>query len=97
CRASWSSTGRRRFATATGSVVSVWLIVNEVNNNHPHSASDAGEAVDGRRQKNLALILARQFAATLAMPMFVADAEGRLVFFHKPAGRAVARPIPGSG
>ena len=40
-----------------------------------------------RRQKNIALILARQFAGTLAMPMFIADGEGRVVFYNEPAGR----------
>jgi PAS domain-containing protein len=41
--------------------------------------------VDGPRQKPLVLILAREFASTLAMPMFVADAEGNLVFYNEPA------------
>jgi PAS domain-containing protein len=41
--------------------------------------------VDGPRQKPLVLILAREFASTLAMPMFVADADGNLVFYNEPA------------
>ena len=41
--------------------------------------------MDGPRQKPLVLILAREFASTLAMPMFVADAEGNLVFYNEPA------------
>jgi len=41
--------------------------------------------VDGPRQKPLVLILAREFASTLAMPMFVADGEGDLVFYNEPA------------
>jgi PAS domain S-box-containing protein len=41
--------------------------------------------VDGPRQKPLALILAREFASTLAMPMFVADGDGNLVFYNEPA------------
>ena len=53
--------------------------------------------MDGRRQKNLALILARQFAATLAMPMFVADAEGRLVFYNEPAEQLIGRTFAEMG
>jgi PAS domain-containing protein len=45
----------------------------------------------GRQQKNLALILARQFAQTLAMPMFVVDSEGRLVFYNEPAELLIGR------
>jgi hypothetical protein len=39
----------------------------------------------GRRQKNLVLILAREFASKLATPMFIADAAGDLVFYNEPA------------
>jgi PAS domain-containing protein len=53
--------------------------------------------VNGRRQKNLALILARQFAATLAMPMFVADADGRLVFYNEPAEQLIGRTFAETG
>jgi PAS domain S-box-containing protein len=38
-----------------------------------------------RQQKNLILILAREFASKLATPMFVADAEGELVFYNEAA------------
>jgi len=38
-----------------------------------------------RRQKSLVLILAREFAANLAMPVYVADAEGTLVYFNEAA------------
>ncbi len=41
--------------------------------------------VEGRRQKNLVLILAREFASKLATPVFVADAAGSLVFYNEPA------------
>ena len=41
--------------------------------------------MQGRRQKNLVLILAREFASKLATPMFVADADGNLVFYNEPA------------
>jgi PAS domain-containing protein len=38
-----------------------------------------------RRQKSLVLILARELAANMAMPVYIADAEGRLVYFNEPA------------
>jgi hypothetical protein len=38
-----------------------------------------------RRQKNLVLILAREFASKLATPMLIADVDGNLVFFNEPA------------
>jgi PAS domain-containing protein len=41
--------------------------------------------VESGRQKHLVLILAREFASMLATPMFVADENGRLVFFNEPA------------
>ena len=37
------------------------------------------------------LILAREFASKLAMPMLVSDADGNLVFFNEPAGRVLGR------
>jgi PAS domain-containing protein len=51
----------------------------------------------GGRQKNLALILARQFAATLAMPMFVVDADGRLVFYNEPAEELIGQTFAEMG
>jgi PAS domain-containing protein len=47
--------------------------------------------VDGGRQKNLALILARQLAGSLAMPMFVVGPDGRLVFYNEPAEQLIGR------
>jgi PAS domain S-box-containing protein len=44
-----------------------------------------------RRQKSLVLILAREFASQLAMPMFVADPEGNLVFYNESAERVLGR------
>ena len=47
-----------------------------------------------RRQKSLVLILAREFASQLAMPTFIVDEEGNLVFYNEAAeailGRAFA-------
>lgn len=37
------------------------------------------------RQKNLLLILARDVASKIATPMFVVDADGRLVFYNEAA------------
>jgi PAS domain-containing protein len=53
--------------------------------------------VEGGRQKNLALILARQFAAMLAMPMFVVDENGRLVFYNEPAEQLTGRTFAETG
>jgi PAS domain S-box-containing protein len=53
--------------------------------------------VVGGRQKNLALILARQLAGTLAMPMLVVDADGRLVFYNESAEQLVGRTFAETG
>jgi PAS domain-containing protein len=47
--------------------------------------------VQGRRQKNLVLILAREFASKLATPMFVIDGQGDLVFYNEPAEMILGR------
>jgi PAS domain-containing protein len=53
--------------------------------------------VQGRKQKNLVLILAREFASTLATPVFVADAEGNLVFYNEPAEIVLGQPFAEAG
>jgi PAS domain-containing protein len=59
--------------------------------------------VEGRPQKHLALILARELASQLATATFIADASGELVFYNEPAeeilGRtfAEAGPMPAEG
>jgi PAS domain-containing protein len=53
--------------------------------------------VDGRRQKNLVLILAREFASKLAHPMLVTDAQGNLVFYNEPAEDVLGRPFNEAG
>ena len=59
--------------------------------------------MEGRRQKHLALILARELASQLATATFIADATGELVFYNEPAeeilGRtfAEAGPMPAEG
>jgi len=47
--------------------------------------------VEGRRQKELILILAREFASKLATPMFIADRHGDLVFYNEPAEEVLGR------
>lgn len=49
------------------------------------------------RQKNLILILAREFASKLATPTFVADAEGNLVFYNEPAEQLLGRTFAEAG
>ena len=44
-----------------------------------------------RRQKSLVLILAREFASQLAMPMFVADGDGTLIFYNEAAEHILGR------
>jgi PAS domain-containing protein len=53
--------------------------------------------VEMRRQKNLVLILARQFASMLATPTFVADADGNLVFYNEPAEQLLGRTFAEAG
>jgi PAS domain-containing protein len=49
------------------------------------------------RQKNLVLILAREFASKLATPMFVTDAAGKLVFYNEPAEDILGRSFAEAG
>jgi len=53
--------------------------------------------VQAARQKNLVLILAREFASKLATAMFVADAEGRLVFYNEPAEMILGQTFAEAG
>lgn len=53
--------------------------------------------METKRQKSIVLILAREFASNLGMPMFVADAEGRLVFYNEPAEQIVGRTFAEAG
>jgi PAS domain-containing protein len=47
----------------------------------------------GRRQKNLVLILAREFASKLATATFVTDAAGDLVYYNEAAEELLGRPF----
>ena len=50
-----------------------------------------------RRQKSLVLILAREFASQLAMPMFIIDGEGSLVFYNEPAEQFLGQSFAETG
>lgn len=50
-----------------------------------------------RRQKSLVLILAREFASNLAMPIYIADANETLVYFNEPAERIAGRSFAETG
>ena len=47
--------------------------------------------MDADRQKHLVLILAREFASSLATPTLIADARGYLVFYNEAAESVVGR------
>jgi PAS domain-containing protein len=47
--------------------------------------------------KELMLILARELATNAATPMFIADAEGTLVYYNEPAERILGRPFAEAG
>jgi PAS domain-containing protein len=44
-------------------------------------------------QHELEIILIRQLASHLTMPMFIVDAQGTMVFFNEPAERILGRPF----
>jgi hypothetical protein len=48
-------------------------------------------------QKNLVLIIAREFASLLATPTFIADAEGNLVFYNEAAENVLGRTYSEAG
>lgn len=49
------------------------------------------------KPKDLMLILARELATNASTPMFIADAEGTLVFYNEPAERIIGRPFAAAG
>jgi PAS domain-containing protein len=53
--------------------------------------------MEGRRPKNLVLILAREFASKLATASFVCDGDGRLVYFNEAAEEIVGRTFAETG
>jgi PAS domain-containing protein len=59
--------------------------------------SDGAPSIQERRQKNLVLILAREFASKLATATFVADADGNLVYYNEPAEELLGRSFAETG
>jgi PAS domain-containing protein len=53
--------------------------------------------VNGQRQKELVLILARAFASNLSTPTLLTDAAGNLVFYNEAAEAAVGRRLSETG
>ena len=53
--------------------------------------------MEERAQKNLVLILAREFASKLATATFLIDAAGKLVYFNEPAERILGRSFAEAG
>jgi PAS domain-containing protein len=53
--------------------------------------------VVARRQKHLALILARELATQLATAAFITDAEGELVFYNEAAEEILGRTFAEAG
>jgi PAS domain-containing protein len=54
-------------------------------------------AVEGRPQKHLALIIARELASQLATATFIADAAGDLVFYNEAAEEILGRTFAEAG
>lgn len=48
-------------------------------------------------QKPIEIILMRQLASSLVMPMFIVDAEGTLLFYNEPAERILGRRFDETG
>jgi PAS domain-containing protein len=48
-------------------------------------------------QKPIELILMRQLASTLAMPIFLVDADGTLAFYNEPAERVLGKRFEETG
>lgn len=53
--------------------------------------------MEGRPQKHLALILARELASQLASATFIADATGELVFYNERAEEILGRTFAEAG
>ena len=48
-------------------------------------------------QKEIEVILARQLASYLAMPIFIVDPHGALIFYNEPAERILGRRFEETG
>ena len=63
----------------------------------PEEAAREERATRHRRPKGLVLILAREFASNLAAPIYIADADGTLVYFNEAAERIGGRSFAEAG
>jgi PAS domain-containing protein len=63
----------------------------------PEDAVQHADAIRRRRPKDLVLILAREFASNLAAPIYIADADGTLVYFNEAAERIGGRSFAEAG
>lgn len=59
--------------------------------------SERAPSIQDRRQRNLVLILAREFASKLATATVLADGEGTLVYYNEAAGALLGRPFAETG
>jgi len=53
--------------------------------------------VEGRPQKHLALIIARELASQIATATFIADADGALVFYNEAAEEILGKTFAEAG
>ena len=53
--------------------------------------------MEGRAQKHLALIIARELASQIATATFISDAEGNLVFYNEAAEAILGRTFAEAG
>jgi PAS domain-containing protein len=53
--------------------------------------------MEGRAQKHLALIIARELASQIATATFISDAEGNLVFYNEAAETVLGRTFAEAG
>jgi len=63
------------------------------------SRGDVGFAgtMEAARSKHLVLILAREFASQLSLPVFITDDQGKLVFYNEPAEETLGRTFTEAG
>jgi PAS domain-containing protein len=58
---------------------------------------DAGALEQRMWRKEIEIILARQLASYLAMPMFIVDQQGDLLYFNEPAEQILGRRFEETG
>jgi PAS domain-containing protein len=75
----------------------VVLLRAPISGRRPEEAALEERATRHRQQIGLVLILAREFASNLATPIYVADADGTLVYFNEAAERIGGRSFAEAG